>query len=747
MTGDDSYHAHCFKCKVCSNRIDELVFAKTSQGIYCMNCHNERMIKIRKHAQKKAERDKANGGSGSSRSRDQEARNYHRDQDVSSHPICPRSIANFVAQRSTDENSRPGMPRSNSNLAASARSDSSRLADNFRSPAKPLQGPYRSDAFDPKPPSYTPTPQKSNSRNPLPVTPSRSPSAPAAPPSEPNEPNQSYHHQGYGGQLNVPLKSNTLPVPPSDPSDAKRRSSYDDGVRPLQILARQDSLGPDSAALPRDNSSFSEGLSAPSRRDKRRSINPGMSLPSFKESPPGQSANLSPQQTTFTAPERNGTLTTNDHGQPVFTKSPSRPPSRSSSPPGPPSATNNLASEAHRTRPSSIPTNAYDSSQDDTIIMTSPPSMTVQLGDDGNVSTTTNSQANNTRHTPTSGQATLSPRNSNGFQPQQRRVSSASNLSAERYIGPTSRSTSPAYRADVPHGIESGTDTEPENDSESPPRQSYDSQPPMPPPKDPSRDSTRSSLTVSENAFDHDYSDLSSQLGDMSDDMADSQAVERMSHSTFIAPALPPIRFSMNAKDFDDLLTSVGNIPPPKPQETQPLKKSEPTPPTPPPSAATPDARFDVSPSGHDIRQTLATNNSGLAGVPEEHDSDDQTASKTQPGSSQDDNRRADRSSDAVPTINVSTTTRRGSSDVAVLLQELRENVNAAKDRGAQQIRIDTDTAASIIQHLEARSNDYKQLKTKLDGMNVSSALNFSLLTKLMCNISGKVNYMSMASP
>jgi LIM domain len=58
MTGDDSYHAHCFKCKVCKNRIDELVFAKTSQGIYCMNCHNERMAKIRRHVQKKAEREK-----------------------------------------------------------------------------------------------------------------------------------------------------------------------------------------------------------------------------------------------------------------------------------------------------------------------------------------------------------------------------------------------------------------------------------------------------------------------------------------------------------------------------------------------------------------------------------------------------------------------------------------------------------------------------------------------------------------
>jgi Rho-type GTPase-activating protein 1/2 len=71
MTGDDSYHAHCFKCKVCKNRIDELVFAKTSQGIYCMNCHNDRMAKIRRHAQKKAEKERLEkekaAGTGASR--------------------------------------------------------------------------------------------------------------------------------------------------------------------------------------------------------------------------------------------------------------------------------------------------------------------------------------------------------------------------------------------------------------------------------------------------------------------------------------------------------------------------------------------------------------------------------------------------------------------------------------------------------------------------------------------------------
>lgn len=78
MAGDDSYHAHCFNCKVCKSWIDDLTFAKTSQGIYCMPCHNERMIKIRRHAQKKAEREKLMGGSADSKSRE----HHHRENEV-----------------------------------------------------------------------------------------------------------------------------------------------------------------------------------------------------------------------------------------------------------------------------------------------------------------------------------------------------------------------------------------------------------------------------------------------------------------------------------------------------------------------------------------------------------------------------------------------------------------------------------------------------------------------------------------
>ncbi|KAG0023711.1 hypothetical protein BGZ81_007950 [Podila clonocystis] len=42
MTGEEAYHADCFRCIQCESKIDDLVFAKTSQGIYCMKCHQER---------------------------------------------------------------------------------------------------------------------------------------------------------------------------------------------------------------------------------------------------------------------------------------------------------------------------------------------------------------------------------------------------------------------------------------------------------------------------------------------------------------------------------------------------------------------------------------------------------------------------------------------------------------------------------------------------------------------------------
>ncbi|KAF8514156.1 hypothetical protein JB92DRAFT_2920340 [Gautieria morchelliformis] len=58
MTGDESYHAACFTCKTCARHIGELVFAKTTQGIYCMSCHNERVARSRRHAEQRKNKHK-----------------------------------------------------------------------------------------------------------------------------------------------------------------------------------------------------------------------------------------------------------------------------------------------------------------------------------------------------------------------------------------------------------------------------------------------------------------------------------------------------------------------------------------------------------------------------------------------------------------------------------------------------------------------------------------------------------------
>jgi hypothetical protein len=58
MTGDESYHAACFTCKTCGRHIGELVFAKTTQGIYCMACHNERVARSRRHAEQRRNKSK-----------------------------------------------------------------------------------------------------------------------------------------------------------------------------------------------------------------------------------------------------------------------------------------------------------------------------------------------------------------------------------------------------------------------------------------------------------------------------------------------------------------------------------------------------------------------------------------------------------------------------------------------------------------------------------------------------------------
>ncbi|KAK2467763.1 hypothetical protein APHAL10511_000058 [Amanita phalloides] len=102
MAGEDSFHAHCFKCKICKNRIDELTYARTSHGIYCMDCHNDRVARNRRHAQKKAEM--AASGSGGNKPRSIETRKLVQEIEQS-HAVRQTGLASSRLHRPVTPNS------------------------------------------------------------------------------------------------------------------------------------------------------------------------------------------------------------------------------------------------------------------------------------------------------------------------------------------------------------------------------------------------------------------------------------------------------------------------------------------------------------------------------------------------------------------------------------------------------------------------------------------------------------------
>ncbi|KAF2684075.1 RhoGAP-domain-containing protein [Lentithecium fluviatile CBS 122367] len=52
LTGDQAFCANCFRCRNCKRKIENLRYARTSQGIFCMSCHESLMARRRKKTKK-----------------------------------------------------------------------------------------------------------------------------------------------------------------------------------------------------------------------------------------------------------------------------------------------------------------------------------------------------------------------------------------------------------------------------------------------------------------------------------------------------------------------------------------------------------------------------------------------------------------------------------------------------------------------------------------------------------------------
>lgn len=54
LTGDQAYCLSCFKCRLCKERIEDLRYARTSKGLFCMKCHEKLIAKKKRYDRRQA---------------------------------------------------------------------------------------------------------------------------------------------------------------------------------------------------------------------------------------------------------------------------------------------------------------------------------------------------------------------------------------------------------------------------------------------------------------------------------------------------------------------------------------------------------------------------------------------------------------------------------------------------------------------------------------------------------------------
>ena len=600
--------------------------------------------------------------------------------------------------------SRPGSAKLHISPSSSTRPSSGALGAPHQ---KTVRGPYTNDASEVLPPSYshaTGRPSDATRLSPsTPSFPSQSLSINAAPLPE-------RHSRGNFTKPTFEPDPVTYrisrysphPTPTPQSLDSDKRTTYDDGIGPLHDFHEQPLISPNVGSLPDTQSNVStEGLFAKSGLDEHRSVNPNLPFPLPKVIPSSASSNHSPRLGCLESQSLNHSttprLTAPDHSFKERTSS--RPPSRNDS-----IYSNSSAADPH-SRSSSIQANVND-----TVVVPLPSSVTVNLDSSSKTLTAITPSPVGPQGQPSP--ATLSPSNVNVH----KRFSSISNMSLEGRSTDASRSASPAYRADVPHNVESGTDTEPEIDELERPHTKKNILPPAPPPKD----SQSTHPVAYDIEADLDTSETS-QL-DVSEDSLESLRVERMSRSTFIAPALPPIRFSLNTTDFSELLGSVGGIMSLKSLDDIAIltrQKQDDNALAVPSLVPTPTldtGEENATLSEINSSQALMVGDASPTLLSSQIHNKESSDSKD-PGTYSDQTQITITEAES----NIAVSLGRNTSDL--ICKRLQETSNSAKKTGAQHIYLDVSLVDTIIELIESQKAEYHILTGKMEGMNVGNFL------------------------
>ncbi|KAI1499330.1 hypothetical protein F5X99DRAFT_411226 [Biscogniauxia marginata] len=138
LTGDQAFCATCFRCRNCKRKIENLRYARTSQGIFCMSCHESLMARRRKKSKAAAQ----------AKSREKEGSPMVVEKSLPALPpnaIPPNAFSNDRVDPESDTPTelsprpRPSYPRHDSSSRSSSRP--------ARSPERPSNHPVREESL------------------------------------------------------------------------------------------------------------------------------------------------------------------------------------------------------------------------------------------------------------------------------------------------------------------------------------------------------------------------------------------------------------------------------------------------------------------------------------------------------------------------------------------------------------------------------------------------------------------------
>lgn len=151
LTGEQAFCATCFRCRNCKRKIENLRYARTSHGIFCMNCHESLMARRRKKSKAAAQ----------AKSRDKDGSPMITDKSLPALP--PNAVppnTGFSTERVTPDSDTPTELSPRPRAAYGGRNESS-----SRSSSRPDRSPERS-AEQPKDLTLAPPAQSyRNNRN------------------------------------------------------------------------------------------------------------------------------------------------------------------------------------------------------------------------------------------------------------------------------------------------------------------------------------------------------------------------------------------------------------------------------------------------------------------------------------------------------------------------------------------------------------------------------------------------------